>query len=113
MTSTQDNEPPLTPEQERLVSRMRRLSQVSALVMVLGAASVFGVIGYRLFTGPKSTGGLADVTATLPRGAKIVSTAVAGERLVVTVEQNGSIEVHTFALDTLKPAGRLRFASEP
>ncbi|ALK08433.1 hypothetical protein [Blastochloris viridis] len=113
MTSTPDHEVPLTPEQEKLVSRMRRLSQLSALIMVLGAGAVFSVIGYRLFTAPKSTSAYADVTATLPKGARIVSTAVAEQLLVVTVEMNGALEVRTFALDSMKPAGRLRFASEP
>lgn len=113
MTSLQDNEAPLTPEQEKLVSRMRRLSQLSALIMVLGAAAVFSVIGYRLFTAPKSTTGYADVTASLPKGSRIVSTGVANDLLVVTVEVGGTLEVRTFGLGDLKPAGRLRFASEP
>lgn len=113
MASTQDNDAPLTPEQEKLVSRMRRLSQLSALIMVLGAAAVFSVIGYRLFTAPKSTSSYADVTATLPKGAKIVSTDVTEDLLVVTVEVGGALEVRTFGLGDLKPAGRLRFATEP
>jgi hypothetical protein len=92
---------------------MRRLSQLSALIMVLGAAAVFSVIGYRLFNAPKSTSGYADVTATLPKGSKIVSTDIADDLLVVTVEVGGALEVRTFGLADMKPAGRLRFASEP
>ena len=49
----------------------------------------------------------------LPKGAKIISTAVADVRIAVTVEQGGTIEVRTFDLKTLKPTGRLRFATEP
>jgi hypothetical protein len=53
------------------------------------------------------------VTALLPNGARIVSTAVTEDRLVVTVDHQGVIEVRTFDLQTLRPAGRLRFATEP
>jgi hypothetical protein len=49
----------------------------------------------------------------LPKGARIVSTAVADDRLVVTVESQGALEVRTFDLRTLRPTGRLRFATEP
>lgn len=50
----------------------------------------------------------------LPKGGKIVHTGVAGDRLVVTVEtDSGGIEIRTFDAQTLKPAGRLRFATEP
>ena len=56
---------------------------------------------------------LADVTAMLPKGARIVSTAVAEDRIAVTVEVNGAIEIRTFDLRSLKQTGRLRFATEP
>jgi hypothetical protein len=55
----------------------------------------------------------AEVTATLPKGAKVVSTAVADDRIAVTVEVGGALEVRTFDLKTLRPTGRLRFATEP
>ena len=55
----------------------------------------------------------SDTTATLPKGARILSTAVAGDRLVVTLERGGSLEIRTFDARTLKPAGRLTFATEP
>jgi hypothetical protein len=54
-----------------------------------------------------------DVTATLPKGARIVSTGVAGDRLVVTLDVGGVIEIRTFDAHTLKPAGKLKFANEP
>ena len=53
------------------------------------------------------------MTAMLPKGARIVSTAVAEDRIAVTLDVNGAIEIHTFDLRSLKPAGRLRFATEP
>ena len=53
------------------------------------------------------------MTTLLPKGARITATAVADDRVVVTVEINGAIEIRTFDLRTLRPTGRLRFATEP
>ncbi len=85
---------------------------VSGFATVLGIAVVIGLIGYRFYRGDGSIGAV-EVTALLPKGAKVVSTAVSDGRLVVTVEVGGLIEVRTFDVQTLRPAGRLRFATEP
>jgi hypothetical protein len=111
--SQPDDEPPLDPAAARMVSRVRWLMIVSGITTMLAVAAVIGVIGYRVF---RSGGSAAptEVTTLLPKGSRIVSTAVAEDRLVVTVEnQGGAIEVRTFDLQTLRPAGRLRFATEP
>jgi hypothetical protein len=75
-------------------------------------AAVLIAIGYRLFRTEGSTNA-TDITATLPKGARIVSTGVAGDRLVVTLDVGGAIEIRTFDARTLKPAGRLKFVGEP
>ena len=54
-----------------------------------------------------------DTTTTLPKGARIVATGVAGDRLVVTLDIGGATEIRIFDAHTLKPAGRLKFANEP
>jgi hypothetical protein len=38
---------------------------------------------------------------------------VAEDRLAVTIDINGTIEVRTFDIKSLRPVGRLRFATEP
>jgi hypothetical protein len=38
--------------------------------------------------------------------------AVAGDRVVVTVDVGGVVEVRTFDAATLQPVGRLRFVEE-
>ncbi|WP_315835344.1 hypothetical protein [Bradyrhizobium prioriisuperbiae] len=101
------------PEQTALMAaKVRRMMLIAGLTTGLGIAAVFIAIGYRLF---KSEGSapIADLTATLPRGAKIVATGISGDRLVVTLEIGGTTEIRTFDARTLKPAGRLKFASEP
>jgi multidrug efflux pump subunit AcrA (membrane-fusion protein) len=107
-----DDDKPLNPEQQKIVAKVRWLMLISGLATVLGIAVVVGVIGYRFF---RAEGSVApsEVTAMLPKGAKIVATAVAEGRIAVTVELSGTVEVRTFDLKTLKPTGRLRFATEP
>jgi hypothetical protein len=85
---------------------------ISAMTTGLAVAAVLGTIGYRLFRGEGSSP-VADTTVILPKGARIAATAVAGDRIVVTVEAGGAVELHTFDARTLKPAGRLKFAYEP
>jgi hypothetical protein len=83
---------------------------ISGATTLIAIAAVLGVIGYRVF---KAEGSAAEATALLPKGARVVSTATAEDRIVVTVDVNGSLEVHAFDLKTLKRVGRLRFATEP
>ena len=111
-TLESDDDRPLSPEQQKIVAKTRWLMLISGLATVLGIAVVIGVIGYRVYGGGGSAAP-AEVTALLPKGAKIVSTAVADGRIAVTIDVGGSIEVRVFDLKTLKPTGRLRFATEP
>jgi hypothetical protein len=46
----------------------------------------------------------------LPAGTKVLSSAIGEGRLVLTVEVNGTIELLSFELNTLKPVGRVRLA---
>jgi hypothetical protein len=110
MTETVAPEP--TPEQAALFARVRRMMLIAGLTTALAVAAVLIAVGYRLFRVQESAV-LTDTTAVLPKGARILSTAVAGDRLVVTLDISGAIEIRTFDAHTLKPAGKLKFASEP
>jgi TRAP-type C4-dicarboxylate transport system permease small subunit len=112
MTDTALPEP--TPEQAALMARVRRMMLIAGLTSALAVAVVLIAVGYRLYRGEGSpAAATADITATLPKGARIVSTAVAGERLVLTLDIAGATEIRTFDAKTLKPAGKLRFVNEP
>ena len=88
MTDTVAPEP--TPEQAALFARVRRMMLIAGLTSALAVAVVLIAVGYRLYRGEGSpTPAMTDITATLPKGARIVSTAVAGERLVVTLDTAG------------------------
>jgi hypothetical protein len=109
-----DEDGKLTPEQMRIVARVRWLMLISGFATVLGIAVVVAVVGYRVFRAEGRPGaGMVEATARLPKGARVVSIATAGERIVVTVDIGGSPEVRIFDAKTLTPEGRLRFAEEP
>jgi hypothetical protein len=103
----------MTPEQTAaMMARVRRMMMIAGLTTAFGMAAILIVIGYRV---SRSEGTVAptDLTEMLPKGARIVSTAVANERLVVTVDAGGALEIRTFDARTLKPTGRLKFANQP
>jgi hypothetical protein len=108
-----DDEAPLDPAQAKIVAKVRWLMLISGFATLLGIAVVIGVIGYRVFRTEGSAPPGGDMTTLLPKGARIVSTAVARNWIVVTVDTGGTLEIRTFDVKTLKPVGRLRFANEP
>jgi flagellar biogenesis protein FliO len=106
--------PEPTPEQAALFARVRRMMLIAGLTSALAVVVVLIAVGYRLYRGEGSTtAAVTDITATVPKGARIVSTGVAGDRLVVTLDIGGVTEIRTFDARTLKPAGKLKFVSEP
>jgi hypothetical protein len=100
------------PGAARVIAKMRRLMLVSTVLTALAVAVVLGIIGYRLF---RSEGSQAptQATLTLPPGAKIVQTAIAEDRIVITLQVGGALEIRTYDLKTLKPLGRLNFSTVP
>ena len=85
---------------------------IAGLTTVLAVAAVLVAIGYRLFRSEGSAVA-TDTTSILPKGARIIATGIAGDRLVLTVDIGGVTEIRTFDAHTLRPAGRLKFVSEP
>ena len=107
-----DDEKPLDPAAARIVSRVRWMMAISAFTTFAAVIAVLAVVSYRLLRSDGSASA-TDVTALLPKGARIVSTAVADDRIAVTLEVNGALEIRTFDLRSLRQTGRLRFAVEP
>ena len=119
-------EPPAVPDADaaRVIAKVRRLMLVSMAVTLIAVGSVFGFIGYRIFKGEGTTAKTADklppsspiptdMTLALPRGARILQSAVANDRLLITLEIDGKAEVRTFDIKTLQPTGRLNFSATP
>jgi hypothetical protein len=125
--------PPLVPESPKpnpdadaanVIAKVRRLMLVSMAITVIAVGAVFSFVGYRMFKGegttaktadklPEASAIPADMTLALPRGARVIQSAVAGDRLVITLDIDGKIEVRTFDVNTLQPAGRLNFSGTP
>ena len=104
--------PEPTPEQAALFARVRRMMLIAGLTTALAVAALLIAIGYRLLR-IEGSAVATDTTATLPKGARIVATGLAGDRLVVTLDVGGTTEIRTFDAQSLKPMGRLKFANEP
>ena len=106
--------PDPTPEQAALFARVRRMMLIAGLTSALAVVVVLIAVGYRLYHGEGSTTAAStDITATLPKGARIVATGVGGDRLLVTLDIGGTTEIRSFDAHSLKPVGRLKFVSEP
>jgi hypothetical protein len=114
MTETVVPEPTQEPTQEQaaLFARVRRMMLIAGLTTTLAVGAVLIAISYRLFRSEGSAVA-TDITATLPKGARIVSTGAAGDRLAVTLDIGGATEIRLFDARTLKPTGQLKFATEP
>ena len=119
-------EPAPAPDSDaaRVIAKVRKLMLVSMAVTVVAVGSVFGFIGYRIMKAdgttaktadklPEASAIPADMTLAIPRGARVIQSAVTAERLVITLEIDGKIEVRTFDVKTLQPAGRINFSAAP
>lgn len=110
-----DDNKPLDPAAAAMVAKVRWLMLISGATTLIGIAAVVSVIGYRVFRAEGSAAAALsnrDVTALLPKGGRVVAISAAGDRIVVTVEEGGSLEARTFDARTLAPTGRLRFETE-
>jgi hypothetical protein len=108
-----DDQTPLNPDAAAAIAKVRRMMLIIMTTTFVAIGVVLFVIGYRLFHGKESAPSFADVTATLPAGANVLSTAVSGDHIVVTIEIGGVTELRTFDPDTLQPLGRLRLKPKP
>jgi Family of unknown function (DUF6476) len=96
-----------------VMARIRLLMIISGLTTLVAIAAVLVVIGYRVFRVGNNGLPSAESIITLPKGARVVANAVAGDSLVVTVDIAGATEIRTFDLKTLKETGRVRFVTAP
>ncbi len=110
---TVDDSQPLDPAAARIAAKVRWLMVIAGGTTLIAISAVIGVIGYRLFASGGSAGAPVEATALLPKGARILATGVTEDRLAVTLDVGGATEIRTFDLKTLRPTGRLRFATQP
>jgi hypothetical protein len=115
MAQLMPNPNPTDADAAQVIARARRLMLTVMGATFLALAVVLGIIGYRLFRSGESAAPvpLASVAATLPAGAKVLSSAVGDGHIVLTIEINGAVELRTFDLKTLRPLGQLRLEPRP
>ena len=88
-----------------MMARARWLMVISALTTALAIAAVLGLMGYRIFHAGRSAGSpgaVASSIVTLPKGARVVATVTAGDRIVVTLDIAAVTEIRTFDAATLQ-----------
>src|ERR1700730_11829428 len=103
----------LSPGQARVVARVRRLMFGSLLVMAAGFFALFGVIPSRLYASAERARPPIEETLNLARGARVMSTSAASNRLLVTAENAGLVEILLHDNETLQPRGRFVIKSTP
>jgi hypothetical protein len=107
----QPSEENLDPQQRRLIRKMRGLQAIALATMLIGIFAVFAVIYFRVSNPPvgsPSQGAIPAITNALPKGSRVVSTAVSDGRIAVTIERDGVTEIRVFDLLTLQLRGTLR-----
>ncbi|MGN6572551.1 MAG: hypothetical protein ACTHLO_14175 [Pseudolabrys sp.] len=105
---------PIDPQADAAIARVKKLMLIASLTTVVAVGAVFGVIGYRVFRSGESAGPPpGEAAASLPAGAKVLSSAVGDGRVVLTVEAGGAVELYSFDLKTLRPRGHLRIETKP
>ena len=107
---------PLDPEQAAALGRIRRLMMIASATTFVAIAVVFAVIGYKVYKSGDSAQALPPLPAaeaTLPPGAKVLSTAIGDRRLVLTIDVAGAVELRSFDLETLRPIARQRLELRP
>jgi hypothetical protein len=112
------DEAPLDPAAVRLRRKMVRLLFVSGGIMVLGLIAVFAAIVYKLNErAPDSSGAFSAAAPVegqivLPAGHRIVSTALDGERALLTLAApNGTTSLLLIDLSSGATLGR--YTTEP
>ncbi|MFD1704678.1 hypothetical protein ACFSCV_16855 [Methylopila henanensis] len=95
------------PRIRQVYQRLRRLFLIGGLTMGVGFLAVMSAIAYRVVKSNQAAAGITEATLPLPAGARVLSTAADGGRILVTVEADGRVSVHAFDAGSLKPVGRL------
>ncbi|MGE0232290.1 MAG: hypothetical protein AB7O39_11920 [Flavobacteriaceae bacterium] len=97
----------LTPEQERIVKRVRRLSVISAIIFSIAMPVLLSAIIYRIVKSPAAPEGVVEASAAMPAGGRVTGTSLGEGRLAVTVEHAGGTRIILFDAATLEVAGTL------
>jgi hypothetical protein len=110
-----DEEEPLDPTLERVQARLRRLMLIAGLTLGLGILAVLGAMLYRInglstTARPLAAGAAVAVdlaAAGLPADARLVSSALDGDRVALTYEGAAGNQVVIIDVRSAVVVGRL------
>ncbi|WP_421724702.1 hypothetical protein [Bauldia sp.] len=121
-TIDEDDDKPLDPAAARVQQRLRRLMLISSLTLGIGIFAVFGAIVFRLMTSEApAPAPLAEDAATptialsvlgLSPDARLISSALDGDRLALSYTDDDGITVVIFDTRSMAVIGRLRVDDE-
>jgi hypothetical protein len=99
---------------DRMVARVRLLMIISGITTLIAIGAVVSVVSYRVYrAGGNNAVPVVEGTIVLPKGARVVASSVAADRVIVTLDIAGATEIRSYDLKTLKETGQIRFATEP
>ncbi len=118
--ASDQKEAPLDPAAERLRRKLVRLLFVSGAIMMLGLIAVFSAIVYKVNGAGRSgtpqgfeSATLRTAPISIPRGARVVSTALDGERALLHVEgTDGAASLLLIDLASGRAIGTYRLAPD-
>ncbi len=97
-----------------MVARVRLMMIVAGVTTLIAIAAVTGVIGYRVFrAGGSGAAPAAEGIVVLPKGARVIASSVADDRLVVTLDIAGATEIRIYDLRTFRQTGRIQLMTAP
>jgi hypothetical protein len=116
--SRHQGETPLDPAMERVRQKLRRLILVSGTTVLVGFLAVLFAVMYKIApdrSKPALPAGAEDVTIgnVLPAGARIVSTALDGTLLALTIEVAGATRIVVVDLGTGAVVRRIELGAAP
>jgi hypothetical protein len=119
----EEDEKPLDPAVAQVQRRLRRLMLISGLTLGIGILAVFLAIVYKLVTYQSSGAAVAPIEGAaiptitrsalgLPPDARLVSTALDGDRLSLAYEDGGGTTIVIFDVAGMAVVNRLRIEGE-
>ena len=117
-TSTPDQQALSKDDQAALADIRRKLSRialVSGLIMGVGFATVFGVIGYRMMNRGEPATAIPSLPQYLPipPGTRVLAASLHDDRLALTLEKDGRQSVFVIDLETGGEIGHIRLTPTP
>ena len=76
------------PEAARFLTKVRWMMAIAGATTLIAIAAVLGVIGYRV-SRMEGSARSPRRPRCLPKGARVIATAVADDRIVVTLDDRG------------------------